>query len=136
MDTDLHQIIRSNQPLSDEHVQYFLYQAPRRSDFLALLGFVATSNFLITSEGAARTQIYPFCGCAPSRPQAVQPAVERELRPQNLRLWTGTVSPGSLVAWHGVKPESCARQHQQPYAIQARTNTEKGFMTEYVVTRW
>ena len=27
MDTDLHQIIRSNQPLSDEHVQYFLYQA-------------------------------------------------------------------------------------------------------------
>ena len=27
MDTDLHQIIRSPQPLSDEHVQYFVYQA-------------------------------------------------------------------------------------------------------------
>ena len=27
MDTDLHQIIRSPQPLSDEHVQYFIYQA-------------------------------------------------------------------------------------------------------------
>ena len=26
MDTDLHQIIRSKQPLSDEHFQYFLYQ--------------------------------------------------------------------------------------------------------------
>lgn len=26
MDTDLHQIIRSPQPLSDDHVQYFLYQ--------------------------------------------------------------------------------------------------------------
>lgn len=26
MDTDLHQIIRSPQPLSDEHCQYFLYQ--------------------------------------------------------------------------------------------------------------
>ena len=26
MDTDLHQIIRSPQPLSDEHVQYFIYQ--------------------------------------------------------------------------------------------------------------
>ena len=26
MDTDLHQIIRSNQPLTDEHVQYFAYQ--------------------------------------------------------------------------------------------------------------
>ena len=27
MDTDLHQIIRSPQPLSDDHVQYFIYQA-------------------------------------------------------------------------------------------------------------
>lgn len=26
MDTDLHQIIRSPQPLSDDHCQYFLYQ--------------------------------------------------------------------------------------------------------------
>lgn len=26
MDTDLHQIIRSPQPLTDDHVQYFLYQ--------------------------------------------------------------------------------------------------------------
>lgn len=26
MDTDLHQIIRSKQPLSDEHFQYFTYQ--------------------------------------------------------------------------------------------------------------
>ncbi|KAL5225657.1 hypothetical protein ABZP36_012296 [Zizania latifolia] len=29
MDTDLHQIIRSNQPLTDEHCQYFLYQLLR-----------------------------------------------------------------------------------------------------------
>lgn len=29
MDTDLHQIIRSPQPLSDDHVQYFLYQVLR-----------------------------------------------------------------------------------------------------------
>jgi len=27
MDTDLHQIIRSPQPLTDEHCQYFVYQA-------------------------------------------------------------------------------------------------------------
>ena len=27
MDTDLHQIIRSPQPLSEDHVQYFTYQA-------------------------------------------------------------------------------------------------------------
>ena len=29
MDTDLHQIIRSNQPLSDDHCQYFIYQLLR-----------------------------------------------------------------------------------------------------------
>mmetsp|Transcript_21564 Transcript_21564/g.56008 ORF Transcript_21564/g.56008 Transcript_21564/m.56008 type:complete len:292 (-) Transcript_21564:749-1624(-) len=29
MDTDLHHVISSNQPLSDEHMQYFLYQALR-----------------------------------------------------------------------------------------------------------
>jgi mitogen-activated protein kinase 1/3 len=27
MDTDLHQIIRSSQPLTNEHFQYFVYQA-------------------------------------------------------------------------------------------------------------
>jgi serine/threonine protein kinase len=31
MDTDLHQIIRSPQPLSDDHVQYFLYQVSLRT---------------------------------------------------------------------------------------------------------
>jgi mitogen-activated protein kinase 1/3 len=31
MDTDLHQIIRSNQPLSDDHCQYFLYQVVGRA---------------------------------------------------------------------------------------------------------
>ena len=29
MDTDLHQIVRSSQSLSDEHCQYFLYQILR-----------------------------------------------------------------------------------------------------------
>ena len=29
MDTDLHQIIRSSQPLSDDHFQYFVYQVCR-----------------------------------------------------------------------------------------------------------
>uniref|UniRef100_A0A7S1TCU8 mitogen-activated protein kinase n=1 Tax=Compsopogon caeruleus TaxID=31354 RepID=A0A7S1TCU8_9RHOD len=29
MDTDLHQIISSNQDLSDEHIQYFIYQILR-----------------------------------------------------------------------------------------------------------
>lgn len=28
MDTDLHHIIRSSQPLTDDHCQYFIYQVP------------------------------------------------------------------------------------------------------------
>lgn len=31
MDTDLHQIIRSSQPLTNEHFQYFIYQVPAHS---------------------------------------------------------------------------------------------------------
>eukprot|EP01018_Ginkgo_biloba_P008431 Gb_29783 [translate_table: standard] len=34
MDTDLHQIIRSPQPLSDEHCQYFIYQVLRGLKYL------------------------------------------------------------------------------------------------------
>jgi hypothetical protein len=35
MDTDLHQIIRSNQPLTDEHFRYFMYQVRARAVPLA-----------------------------------------------------------------------------------------------------
>uniref|UniRef100_A0A7S0ZER1 Mitogen-activated protein kinase n=1 Tax=Timspurckia oligopyrenoides TaxID=708627 RepID=A0A7S0ZER1_9RHOD len=34
MDTDLHQIIASNQPLSDEHTQYFIYQILRALKYI------------------------------------------------------------------------------------------------------
>ncbi|KAK9815669.1 hypothetical protein WJX72_007692 [[Myrmecia] bisecta] len=40
MDTDLHQIIRSSQPLTDDHYQYFVYQILRG------LKFVHTANVL------------------------------------------------------------------------------------------
>lgn len=34
MDSDLHQIIRSTQPLSDDHIQYFLYQILRALKYI------------------------------------------------------------------------------------------------------
>jgi mitogen-activated protein kinase 1/3 len=40
MDTDLHKVIRSPQPLSDQHVQYFLYQLLRG------LKYIHTANIL------------------------------------------------------------------------------------------
>jgi len=40
MDTDLNQIIRSDQPLSDDHVQYFIYQ------ILRALKYIHSANVL------------------------------------------------------------------------------------------
>jgi mitogen-activated protein kinase 1/3 len=47
MDTDLHQIIRSSQPLTDDHFQYFIYQVLRRAPAFAAppLGRLSLSAF-------------------------------------------------------------------------------------------
>jgi len=82
MDTDLHQIIRSSQPLTDDHSQYFIYQILRG------LKYVHTANVL-----------------------------HRDLKPSNLLL---NASCDLKICDFGL----------------ARTSNEKGFMTEYVVTRW
>lgn len=54
MDTDLHQIIRSPQPLSDEHVQFFIYQILRGLKFLHSGGIVhrdlKPSNLLLNGN--------------------------------------------------------------------------------------
>nr|GME19792.1 mitogen-activated protein kinase homolog MMK1 [Ipomoea batatas] len=42
MDTDLHQIIRSNQGLSEEHCQYFLYQILRGLKYIHSAKYVVT----------------------------------------------------------------------------------------------
>ncbi len=82
MDTDLHQIIRSSQPLSDEHCQYFIYQLLRG------LKYIHSANVL-----------------------------HRDLKPSNLLL---TANCDLKICDFGL----------------ARTNSEKEYMTEYVVTRW
>ena len=82
MDTDLHQIVRSSQGLSDEHTQYFLYQILRG------LKYVHTAKVL-----------------------------HRDLKPSNLLL---NANCDLKICDFGL----------------ARTDAERGFMTEYVVTRW
>jgi serine/threonine protein kinase len=84
MDTDLHQIIRSPQPLSDDHVQYFLYQVLRG------LKYIHSANIL-----------------------------HRDLKPSNLLV---NANCDLKICDFGLSRTS--------------NNTEKEFMTEYVVTRW
>ncbi|XP_008790283.1 mitogen-activated protein kinase homolog MMK2-like [Phoenix dactylifera] len=54
MDTDLHQIIRSNQPLTDDHCQYFLYQILRGLKYVhsanVLHRDIKPSNLLINAN--------------------------------------------------------------------------------------
>jgi len=54
MDTDLHQIIRSNQSLSEEHCQYFLYQILRGLKFIHSANVIhrdlKPSNLLLNSN--------------------------------------------------------------------------------------
>ncbi|KAL2461533.1 Mitogen-activated protein kinase 4 [Abeliophyllum distichum] len=54
MDTDLHQIIRSNQPLTDDHCQYFLYQLLRGLKYVhsanVLHRDLKPSNLLLNSN--------------------------------------------------------------------------------------
>ena len=56
MDTDLHQIIRSPQPLSDDHAQYFIYQA-RPILFL----MVRTRTPVVGTDAAASLPVH-CCG--------------------------------------------------------------------------
>ncbi|XP_077245497.1 MAP kinase 4 [Tasmannia lanceolata] len=54
MDTDLHQIIRSNQPLTDDHCQYFLYQLLRGLKYVHSAGVLhrdlKPSNLLLNAN--------------------------------------------------------------------------------------
>jgi serine/threonine protein kinase len=78
---DLHQIIKSGQTLTNEHVQYFTYQ---------ILRGTGTTGFLVprhSSPLVRRHEVCALCLRDPPGPQARQSARQLGLRAQNMRLW-------------------------------------------------
>jgi hypothetical protein len=56
METDLHRIIYSKQPLSLDHIQYFIYQV-----HTLLIHVLATQHNTTRSFGALRSHPAPLC---------------------------------------------------------------------------
>lgn len=76
MDTDLHQIIRSKQPLSDDHFQYFIYQV-RPVQRCAAGNPGARKHLLVPCPDSAGIKVRAQCGRAAPGPQAEQSAAQR-----------------------------------------------------------
>lgn len=87
MEADLHQIIRSEQPLTDAHFQYFIYQICRG------LKYIHSANVL-----------------------------HRDLK------------PGNLLVNADCELKICDFGLARGFSDDAESNV--GFMTEYVATRW
>jgi hypothetical protein len=91
MDTDLHQIIRSPQPLTDEHCQYFVYQVRWSSGFAlsvvaALFGLTQPFDRHAPPDPQG-PEVHTQRQHSAPRPETKQPVAQRQLRPEDLRLW-------------------------------------------------
>ncbi|CAN1818488.1 Mitogen-activated protein kinase homolog NTF3 [Linum perenne] len=114
MDTDLHQIIKSSQSLSNDHCQYFLFQVSiiyvldLRSEVSSLISFLLIHSFFDYIMQLLRGLKYLHSANI----------LHRDLKPGNLLI---NANCDLKICDFGL----------------ARTSTGKGqFMTEYVVTRW
>jgi mitogen-activated protein kinase 7 len=107
METDLHQIIYSQQPLTDQHFQYFLYQIlrglkVRQHLFCSLITFIFSTQY-IHSAGV----------------------VHRDLKPSNLLINADCLLK---IGDFGMARAQCGSDP---------TSTGNGTpMTQYVATRW
>ncbi|XP_076900667.1 mitogen-activated protein kinase 3-like [Bidens hawaiensis] len=111
MDTDLHQIIRSNQNLSEEHCQVFL--------LLNYKQHIIITEFLITMSMLFSLCLQYFLYQLLRGLEYIHSAkvIHRDLKPSNLLLNTNC---DLKICDFGL----------------ARPNADNDFMTEYVVTRW
>ena len=126
MSSDLHSIIVSEQPLTDEHVQYFLYQVLRGLRYLHSAHVIhrdlKPSNLLVNANCDLKIADFGLARCATTAAAAASSAAAQH-SPQHRR--NGSTSSSSPASSPGSSPSSAAGG--------AAADT---FLTEYVATRW
>ena len=143
MDTDLHRIIKSTQPLSDDHIRYFAYQILRGLKYLHSANVMhrdlKPNNLLVNANCDLKicdlvTLSLPSLAILPASlldtPFILScPPCARA--PSNLR----SVVPAVLTDVSLRAAESCGAVGRQGLA-RLSAELESSFMTVYVVTRW
>ena len=112
MDTDLHQIIRSNQPLSDDHCQYFVYQLLRG------LKYIHSANVLHRDLKPSNLLLNANC----------------DLKICDFGL--ARVNSGKNASSVGGNSGDRTSDNTSSESPTQPTTNVSNFMTEYVVTRW
>jgi mitogen-activated protein kinase 1/3/mitogen-activated protein kinase 6 len=127
LDTDLHQLIRSPQPLPREHVQFIAYQLLRALKYLHSAGVVhrdlKPSNLLLNAN--CDLKLADFGLVRGHGAQKRGSGVQLQLRRRRCAHQASSLA-------HSTRPTPAL----PPCPAQARTGVDDAVMPEYVVTRW
>lgn len=126
MATDLNTILKAKR-VEDQFAQYFMYQI-----MVGVIYTKNTANTIFWPTIAAWSKISPLSRRHPSRSKTKQHSGQRELRPENMRLWPGPRPriPHDRLCLDEVLP--CAGDH----AHMAKIQRESRYMECRVYLRW
>ncbi|EMS61932.1 Mitogen-activated protein kinase 5 [Triticum urartu] len=134
MDTDLHHIIRSNQELSEEHCQYFLYQLLRG------LKYIHSANVIHRDLKPSNLLLNANCDLKICDFGLARPSSESDMMTEYVLLRGLKYIHSANVIHRDLKPSNLLLNANCDLKIcdfgLARPSSESDMMTEYVVTRW